>query len=152
LTEREPRSGRAVVSLLGQAQDLLATIALGNTCANGAMLAVALWMALQGAWPSIPTIIGLLVLILIVCEVLPKTMAVRRPEQWALRIAQPMSFVLKISLPVCRLAQKMNLAILKSVTPGSFQPQSTLTDADYQELLEMAYQQGALAQSEKEII
>jgi CBS domain containing-hemolysin-like protein len=152
LAEREPRSGGAVVSLLGQAQDLLATIALGNTCASGAMLAVALWMALQGEWPTIPTIIGLLVLILIVCEVLPKTMAVRRPEQWALRIARPMSFVLRISLPVCRLAQKINLAILKWATPRSSQPQSTLTDADYQELLEMAYQQGALAQSEKEII
>jgi CBS domain containing-hemolysin-like protein len=32
------------------------------------------------------------------------------------------------------------------------QPQSALTDAEYQELLEMAYQQGTLAQSEKEII
>jgi len=32
------------------------------------------------------------------------------------------------------------------------QPHRTLTDAEYQELIEMAYQQGALGQSEKEII
>jgi CBS domain containing-hemolysin-like protein len=32
------------------------------------------------------------------------------------------------------------------------QPQSALTDADYQELIELAFQQGTLAQSEKEII
>jgi len=152
LVEREPRTGGLVARLLGQPQDLLATIALGNTCANASVLAVALWMALQGHWPSAATIFGVVVLILIGCEVLPKTMAVRRPEQWALRIARPMSLVLGLSLPLCRFAQGVNQAILKALTPRSFQPQTTLTDADYHELLEMAYQQGALAQSEKEII
>src|SRR5207248_6757391 len=36
--------------------------------------------------------------------------------------------------------------------PRTVQSQTALTDADYQELLELAYQQGTLAQSEKEII
>ena len=40
----------------------------------------------------------------------------------------------------------------RRLCPGQPQPHDALTDADYQELLEMAYQQGALAQSEKEII
>src|SRR6267378_5401846 len=38
------------------------------------------------------------------------------------------------------------------MVPRTVQSQNALTDADYQELLEMAFQQGALAQSEKEII
>lgn len=152
ITEREQRAGGAVARLLGQPQDLLATIALGNTCANAAMLAVGLWMALGGHWPVAGTIVGLVATILIGCEVLPKTMAVRKPELWSVRIARPMSFVLTLSLPVCRLAQHINSTILKAFIPRSFQPQTALTDADYQELLEMAYQQGALAQSEKEII
>jgi CBS domain containing-hemolysin-like protein len=79
-------------------------------------------------------------------------MAVRRPEQWALRVATPLSFVLALSLPLCRVAQLMNAAILKAFIPRSLQAPSVLTDADYQELLELAYQQGTLAQSEKEII
>ncbi|MGH7971310.1 MAG: CNNM domain-containing protein, partial [Limisphaerales bacterium] len=152
LTEREPKSGRRVSLLLGQPQDLVATIALGNTCANGAMLAVALWMAFEGRWPAVATILALLVLILICGEVLPKTMAVRNAERWGLRVAPTMSLVLRVSLPLCRLAQRMDQAILKAVIPRNLQPQTALTDADYQELLEMAYQQGALAQSEKEII
>src|SRR5439155_2223766 len=36
--------------------------------------------------------------------------------------------------------------------PESVKPHPALTDADYQELLDLAFQQGALAQSEKEII
>jgi CBS domain containing-hemolysin-like protein len=49
-------------------------------------------------------------------------------------------------------AQKINGAILAALIPRTVQPQTSLTDADYQELLELAYQQGTLAQSEKEII
>lgn len=98
------------------------------------------------------TVAGLLVLILIGCEVLPKTMAVRKPERWSLRVARPLLVVQTFTMPLRRVAQTINTALLKRFVPGSVQPHSSLTDADYQELLEMAYQQGALGQSEKEII
>jgi len=49
-------------------------------------------------------------------------------------------------------AQWVNTSLLGTVVPRSVQPTSPLNDADYRELLEMAYQQGTLAQSEKEII
>ena len=152
LAERQPGAGGVVARLLAEPQDLLATMVLGNTFASAAMLAVALWMAIHGRWPLVGTVVGLLALTLIGCEVLPKTLAVRRPERWALRLARPLSFVLRFSLPLCRVAQKVNAAILRAVIPTTAPPHFTLTDADYQELLEMAFQQGALAQSEKEII
>jgi putative hemolysin len=152
LAEREPRGGGIVLRLLSEPQDLLATMVLGNTFATAGMLAVALWVALHRQWPLTATIVGLLAVVLFGGEVLPKTMAVRRPEQWALRVARPLSLVAALSLPLCRVAQKINIAILRRAIPQTFRPQATLTDADYQELLEMAFQQGALAQSEKEII
>ena len=152
LAEREPRAGAIVARLLAEPQDLLATMVLGNTFASAAMLAVALWMAIRGHWPLAATVASLLALILIGCEVWPKTLAVRRPEQWALRVARPLSLVVKLSLPLCRVAQKVNEAILKGIAPRMPPAPSALTDADYQELLEMAYQQGALAESEKDII
>src|SRR5712672_489083 len=68
LAEREGRAGAIVLRLLGEAQDLLATMVLGNTFATAAMLATALWMALNGRWPLIITITGMLALILIGCE------------------------------------------------------------------------------------
>ena len=152
LAEREPLAGGTVLRLLAEPQDLLATMVLGNTFASAAMLATALWMALQDRWPMAETVAGLLVLILIGCEVLPKTMAVRKPERWSLRVARPLLVVQTFTMPLRRVAQTINTALLKRFVPGSIQPHSSLTDADYQELLEMAYQQGALGQSEKEII
>lgn len=42
LAERQPRAGGVVARLLGEPQDLLATIALGNSVTSAGMLAVAL--------------------------------------------------------------------------------------------------------------
>jgi len=60
--------------------------------------------------------------------------------------------VVSFTGPLCRIAQRINGAIIKKLIPQSVQPHSLLTDADYQELLELAYQHGTLAESEKEII
>jgi CBS domain containing-hemolysin-like protein len=149
--ERAPGAGAVVQRLLAQPQDVLATLVLGHTFGSAAMLATSLWMVLNGRWPLGATLAGLLALLLIGCEVLPKTLAVRRPEQWALRVARPLQWAHALSRPFCRIAQGLTAALLRPVARNA-PPPSGLTDADYQELLELAYQQGALAQSEKEII
>ncbi|MEY2429571.1 MAG: magnesium and cobalt exporter, family, partial [Verrucomicrobiota bacterium] len=117
LADREPRSGGIVKRLLAEPQDLLATMVLGNTFATAAMLATALWMALNGHWPLTATVAGLLVLILFACEVLPKTMAVRKPELWALRVARPLLLVQWFAMPFRRVAQTINTFLLKRFIP-----------------------------------
>jgi len=151
LTEREPRFGRIIIQLLADPQDLLATMVLGNTFATAAMLAIGFWMALRTHWPLPGTIAGLFVLILFGCEVLPKTLAVRSPEYWALWVSGPLLVLEKLALPLRLTAQKLNGLIL-SALPMRVRPQTAVADEEYQELLELAYQQGTLGQSEKEII
>ena len=152
LAQKAPGSGAILVKLLAEPQDVLTTMVLGNTVATAVMLATTLWMGITHEWPLVVTALSLLVLILIGCEVLPKTLAVRRPEQWSLRVARPLRWILAATRPFCRVAQDSNSAILRWFIPKTAHSQPGLTDADYQELLEMAYQQGALAQSEKETI
>jgi len=152
LAERDPRAGGMVLRLLAEPQDLLATMVLGNTFANAALLATALWMALSGRWHLAVTMAALLALILLGCEVLPKTLAVRQAEQWSMRVARPLLFLGWFLRPLRQIAQRLNMAILRALVPQSIKPQGTVSDEDYQELLELAYQQGTLAQSEKEII
>ena len=130
-----------------------ATIVLGNTLANSALVALALWMSLdvKGAHLGL-TLVGTFVLILLGCEVVPKTLAVRMPEAWALRVAGPMILLVRVSRPLRQVAQRLNEALLRVAIPKSITPQASLTDADYKELIELAFQQGTLAASEKEII
>ena len=60
--------------------------------------------------------------------------------------------LVRLSRPLRQVAQRANEGLLRRLIPKSIQPQATLTDADYHELIELAFQQGTLAASEKEII
>ena len=152
LAEQHPLRGKTVARLLERPQDLLATLALGNTFANAAMLAVALRMVFNAHWALALTMIALLALTLIVCEVFPKTLAVRQPERWALRVGWLLLLFQKASTPVYRAAQWLNAAFLKKPAVPAATPVPALSDAEYHELLDMAHRQGTLAESEKEII
>lgn len=144
--------GALAARLLREPQDLIATIALGNTFANVAMLALGLWMGLGGQWPLWGAVVLVLLLSLFVGEVLPKILAVRRPEAWARRVAHPLAWLQRVTRVVHRLAQRSNRDLMKLVIPASVKPQTALTDADYRELVEFAFQQGNLAQSARDII
>jgi CBS domain containing-hemolysin-like protein len=146
-----PACGAIINRLLSKPQDLLATLGLGNTFANAGIVAVGFLLALRRDWSPPAVWVALLVLILFGGEVAPKALAVRAPELWALRVARFMFFLLKVSRPLRRVAQGLtNLGL--GVFPNPPVPPAGLSDAEYQELLEMAYQQGALAAGEKEII
>lgn len=145
-------NGVIVDGLLSRPSELLATIVLGNTIANGAIIALGIWPALAGQWPLTRTLLFLLLLILFGCEVFPKTLAVRNPERWSLRVARPMLLIQNLTGWFQRLVQQFNVWLLNVVIPRSVRPQTGVTDEEYQELIELAYQQGALAKSEKEII
>ena len=151
LAEKHPLAGKTVARLLSRPQDLLATLALGTTFANAAMLAVALRMVFDAQWALALTMIALIAFTLIGCEVLPKTLAVRQPERWALRVGWLLLVFQKITTPLHRTAQWLNSMFLKA-NRGQVSSSQVLTDAEYQELLDMAFQQGTLAESEKEII
>ena len=152
LEKNSPGPAKTINLLLAEPQDLLAMIVLGNSFANAGIVAIVLWMMVHHGWQLALVMPGLLVLILLGGEIAPKTLAVRAPELWALRVARPMLFLRNASRPLRQGAQALTNLILRVATPSSFAPQAGLSDAEYQELLEMAWQQGALAAGEKEII
>jgi CBS domain containing-hemolysin-like protein len=151
LAERAPEKGSLVSRLLQQPSELLATIVLGNTVANAAIVAVGLGITVWRGGSVSLAVGGLIIVILVGCEVLPKTLAVRAPETWALRLARPMLWLHNLARPVQRFAQALNNLLLKALA-RTVKPQTAATEEDYRELLELAAQQGTLALREKEII
>jgi CBS domain containing-hemolysin-like protein len=147
----QPR-GDLVLRLLERPSELLATIVLGNTVANAAIVGLALWSALHGSVSPVWAMAGVAVLILVGCEILPKSLAVRAPEQWALRVAGPMRLVLGAAGWLEKLFRRFNELLLRVFVRGAVKPLPLLTDDEYKELVDLAVQQGALGQSEKEII
>jgi CBS domain containing-hemolysin-like protein len=152
LREGHPRRGAILTSLLGGAGDLLATLALGNTAAFAIMLGVAGGMALSGRWAPIPSLLGVLLLSVFGCELLPKALAVRQPESWALRVADALRVLNLVLMPLRGFSRRLIAWIAPKAFRRSSETQVALSDAEYHELLELAQQEGALQQSEKEII
>jgi len=152
IMERHPVSGVLIRKLLSEPHDMLAAITLGNTLAHGALIASAWMIGTQADdRESGIALVLLAVALLLICEVVPKTLAVRRPELWAPWVARPVLWIMWLSTPIRRVAQLGNGILLKT-TPRAVVPLPSLTDEEYQELLELACQQGTLARSEKEII
>ena len=151
LSEKKSGAGKIVSDLLERPHDLQATLALGNTFANAAILAAALRMVFNAQWGFGLTMLALAAVVLLVGEVLPKTLAVRQPERWALRVAWPLLVFRRVTKPFYRAAQWTNAAILKQAA-ATAAPPAAVTEAEYQELLELAWQQGTLEESEREII
>ncbi len=145
-------AGDLVLRLLERPSELLATIVLGNTVANSTIVGLALWSALHGSVSPVWALAGVAVLILVGCEILPKSLAVRAPELWALRVARPMRVVLGAAGWLEKLFRRFNELLLRVFVRGAVRPLPVLTDDEYKELVELAVQQGTLGQSEKEII
>ncbi len=152
LAEESPGRGALVARLLVEPSELLGTIAFGNTVANGLTVALGVDQIWSGAWRPVPTCLILALVVLILCEVLPKTLAVREPRKWALRVARPMFYLEKVTHPLHRLVEWLNIILLKGVWRQAVRPIAQRVDEEYHELLELAFQQGALAQGEKEIL
>lgn len=144
--------GAAVVRLLERPAELLATISLGNTAANAAIVALVWWPVLLGQWTEWATLPAVALFILLGCEVLPKMLAIRAPDIWARRVAGPMWLVRETTGWLQRLFQRINEGLLRLLVKTVARPAVSNSDGEYQELVEMAFQQGTLAKSEKEII
>lgn len=151
LVEQHPERGSAIQKLISSPEEVLATIALGNTFANGIILAIAI-THLSDKFGKIVTLTLSLFLILIVCEIFPKTLGVRSPEKWALRVSDLMAMLFRISAPLHILAGKLKILIRGALKSPQISQQQELTDEEYRELIDLAFQQGAVGKSEREII
>ncbi len=152
MAERRPESGVVVQRLLSEPDDLLATIVLGNTLANAALVAAALWLALAEGWNMFAVAGITFVVTLLGCEVAPKTLAVRAPERFAELLAGPLLLAQRLSRPLRRVMQRLNESLLRLLARSGIRPLPGVSDGEYHELVELAFQQGTLAAGEREII
>lgn len=152
LAENGGAGGARVQRLLEQPQDVLATLVLWNTAAYAGLVMVALGLMVERASPAGWTVAGTVLLILLGGEVVPKTLALQAPEFWAPRVAAPLEWLMRLSRPVRRLAQSLNARILRLVAPTAASAPAEVSDEEYAELLDLAYQEGVLGESERDLI
>lgn len=152
LEQEKSRRSQTVVQLLSQPEDVLSAIVLGNTLSNAFVVIIGFIALMHTGWPDWLTASGLFLLLLLFCEVTPKALAVREPEKWARRCALPLSMVVKLTGPLHRAGQRLVLRVLAAITPAALKPMVADATDEVADLVQLAHQQGTLAEGEKEII
>lgn len=150
LSESGP-AGARVARLMEQPEEVLSMLTMANTFINGMLVVTSLRLALSRDWSLPLPLAGTFLVMLVVGEVLPKTLAVRAPERWAVQVAPAVAVLQWVTRPPRRMARRLMDFVLSWFAPGGSRP-APINDEEYRELLEMAVQQGALGRSEKEII
>ena len=152
MLEDNPEHGRKLAPLFNDPEDLVATLAFGNTLANATLIGLVVWILARSYRNEFLTGAIALVVILVGCEVIPKALGVRAPEFWSLRTSAAVNIFLRLTRPIRRIAQAINSTLLRLVIPKSIKSQPVISDEEYQDLLSIAQQQGALGKAEKDMI
>ncbi|HEX7614519.1 MAG TPA: hemolysin family protein [Thermoanaerobaculia bacterium] len=130
----------------------IGTLLVGNTLANaaagslGAGLAIA---AFGEKWGVLVATILTSVLLLVVAEVTPKTIAARRPEQVALLFVTPMELFVRLLAPVTRLLSAVARWILGPF--GADEP-ADVTGDDVKSVIDLSREQGGIRREESELL
>jgi Mg2+/Co2+ transporter CorB len=116
--EKHGNSDAGVVNrLLALREQLIGALLIGNNVANiaGSTLATGLFLAWFGDVGVIYATILMTVLVVVFCEVLPKTAAFNAPDRFALVVARPMRSVVRLLGPVLTFIEWLVRKMLASV-------------------------------------
>jgi len=153
LADRGKRGAR-LASLTDDPEGTLGTVLVANNFVNilATSLATVLAIGLVGeSWgPWLATVV-VTVIILIVGEVTPKTLAARRPEGYALLVATPIYRLRIILAPISRVFIAAGRALLKLVRVPAVEDDG-ITSADITAMAQLGFLQGAINTHEREII
>jgi len=154
LKESQHPKAALVLELLEKPRRLLISILVGNEIINitASSLAASLCISLLGAQGKWLAVAIMTPLILLFGEVLPKTIAVSRSEQFSLRVAQPLSIFATIILPLRWVIRQVVDRITVLFGTHSNRDESIYHEEEFKELVEVGHKEGILEKEEREMI
>ena len=133
-------------------EKLLPTVLTGNNLVNVAAAALGTALAasfLTANWAVLASTVGVTVLLLLFAEVLPKTIATKRPEILALLAVRPLQVAEILFFPVVWLLERFSRLIAYLMKASEPVP---LTEADVRSLIGIAETEGVVEKSEAEML
>ena len=144
---------KRVARLLQKPERLLSTILLGNNFVNtaAAALATLITISLWGQqWVIVSTIV-LTAVLLVFCEVTPKTIATHHAERLSLRFARPVE-VLSSGLTPFVLALSSVASRISRVYGGEPVPQALVGEEEIRTMISVGHREGTVEEEEAEML
>ena len=154
LAQRGKR-GQRLELLLADLEGTIGTLLLANNFVNilGASVATTLAIDLVGdSWGPWLATITVTAIILVVGEITPKTLAARRPDQYALTVAGALWKMSTVLRPLSRLFVALSRAILRALGVPAGHDANLVTEQDIRSMAVLGEEAGEIEEAEREII
>ena len=141
-------------ALLSQASELLTTLLAGNTLSNVGVSVVATSIAfsLMGRGGEWAAFLATALVLLIIAEIAPKTLAARYADRLVLIVAGPISALMRIFTPLIRVLSLVATALVRPFG-GHITPRAPLvTQEQLRFLVQVGEEEGVIEQEEREMI
>jgi putative hemolysin len=149
LRERRPTRGEIILFLLDHPRRVLSTVLLGNASVNTAACILALGL-FEGQ--LLLTIIVMVLVLLVLGEIVPKTFARQNAEAIVNLTARPIYWMTQLSSPVRLVLEKLGYWMVPRLTPETFKPTPHITQEEFRAMIEIGREQGVLQESERKMI
>ena len=94
----------------------------------------------------------LLAFVVILCVLIPKILASKYHEAWAVCMAKPVLLILWLDKPLKAMSEFISEKIIHGLVPKNLEPDEVSSEEEFAELIDLAYQQGVIERSEREIL
>jgi CBS domain containing-hemolysin-like protein len=134
---------------------LVGTILFGNTLVNTLATTLMLWLLVTTlpAGVAVPvTILVMVALLVTVGELLPKLVAVSKPDRIARLNADAIHALTRVIGPMLVVSQRLSDRLLRLFIPATAKPSTVLSEEEVGTLLEVSLQEGVLRETEKNMI
>jgi len=148
------RRGRNIKQLLERPHRLIITILLGNEFVNISIssISAAVIIGFWGEPAPWMNIVIVLPVLLLLGEITPKTIAVRKSEQFALFVANPLYLFSRIVAPLRRLIRTLSDRVVRLFVNESARTGSILTEDVIKTIVEEGEKEGIIDSLEREYI
>ncbi len=161
LIDENPKKAKPLNFLLSNPKHLLSCILIGNNLANIAATTFATAFFLDlflsfgiQSFAAIMTSITVIItfILLVFGEITPKTIAMKNPSKWALRISPIIYFFYFVELPFIFLFTKISNGISYLFGIHLSQKQSSLTEDEIKLLIKLGQEDGILEKGEQKML
>jgi len=151
--DRNPFYGY-IQRLLAYPRRLLVTIFVGNESVNViiSVLVTSIFIAFLGIDGKWAAIAATTITLLIVGETIPKTFAVNFPIRFSTAVSLPLSFFFNVVRPVIWLLEKISDFFVFLFWKTVKSENTVLTEDEFRTLVDVGYEEGALEESQKDMI
>ncbi|GHU53253.1 membrane protein [Clostridia bacterium] len=153
LADEGSKNAVLVQEILENPKKLLSSILIGNNLANIGATAIATSIAIKIAGNSAAALgaatVALALLILIFCEITPKTLSTQNPEKIALVVVRPIMFIVFVFTPFFVMFNAVTTFLLIITNNYQKDPPPVITEADLKTMVTVSHKEGIIEHEEK---